>query len=151
MQTNVRDTSLKALKDNKIYLGADQQEVFEAICTLGPCDDARILEFLEQRELAKPPDRRHHWRNSDIPARRNQLVRKKLLGEGLVIDRGAYFGRVLIRNKYVIRQHHFWSVWNDARPVPENWHQRIEDVEGYKAAMVRHGSPQAKQLATTLF
>jgi hypothetical protein len=131
--SNIRDTSLKALKDNKISLGQDQQEVFEAICDLGPTIDVRIFEYLQQKENLKTRDKRHTWRNSDVPARRNQLMKKMTgLGQGIVVDRGSYFGETLIRGRQTVKKYHFWSVWNDERPIPAGWYQREEDVPGYK-------------------
>ncbi len=147
MQTNVRDTSLRALKEHRIKLGHDQKEVFRVFMEFGPLDDEGVLEILQAKELGKQQDRRHTWRNSDMPARRGQLMKKEIvLLTGLIIDRGAYFGRVFIRNKWTIRQHHFWSLWNDRREIPEGWFVRFEDVSGHE------GHKRAKrQMAETLF
>jgi hypothetical protein len=137
--TNVRDTSLKALRENKIKLGFSQKEVFRVILDFGPCHDHFILQFLRDKNAAIAKVRKvHFWENSNICGRRNQLINK-----GIIIDRGSFYGWWEGR----IVKYHFWSVWNDDRPIPEGWHERIEDVFGYKG----HKSTRRKAMATTLF
>jgi hypothetical protein len=135
LMTNIRETSLRALEENEIKLGIDQQLVYEAIIKLGPTYDNRILEYLRQKEAQKSQSQRRKtlWEKSDITGRRNQLMRKCQIGnEGLIVNRGQYFGRVLVDNKWHFRSYQFWAVRNDSRPVPTGWYSNIEDVPGYK-------------------
>jgi hypothetical protein len=110
---NVRETSIKALRENRIKLGHSQMEVFRAFLELGPMHDARIYEYLEQREKLKPRKlKRHKWENSNICGRRNQLI-----GKGVMVDLGSYRGIWNGERK----TYHLWAVWNDERPVPAGW------------------------------
>jgi hypothetical protein len=135
VKTNVRDTSLRALEESKVILGADQQEVFEALIELGPTYDNRILEYLRQKESIKSRDKRRPnlWEKSDITGRRNQLMRKCQIGnQGIVVDLGSYFCKTIIRNKLKIKKYRLWAIRYEQRPVPAGWYKNIEDVPGYK-------------------
>jgi len=152
MKTNVRDTSLRALKENGESLGIDQQLVFEAIIELGPTYDKRILEYLRQREAQKSRCNRRPklWETSDVTGRRNELTKKCMIdNQGLVIDLGAYYGGDWAGNKFKIKKYHFWAARNDPTPVPAGWYKNIEEVPGYKAP--KHRELVGAGFKTTLF
>jgi hypothetical protein len=165
MKTNVRETSLKALEENGIVLGKDQQVVYEVFLKFGPMSDNQMLEYLRGVENQRPAWQRHRWEKSDITGRRNQLMGKNQIdNEGLIIDRGVFFGWVEIRGVKRIKSHHFWAPRYDMRPVPHGWYSNIKDVPGRRpprlvlAAKTAGGASEKlkvnsekRQTATTLF
>lgn len=148
--SNLRDTSLRALDQSAEKLGADQQIILEVFIELGPTHDNRVLGYLRQGEIKKPRDqrRKNPWETRDVTGRRNQLMRKcQIDNEGLIVDRGAFFGWC----NGMIKKYHFWAVRYDIRPVPHGWYARIEDVPGYKKQNTEHGNQNTEKMAETLF
>jgi len=116
----VRDTSLKAYEEAKTNLGEMQQLVFNAIETLGPCHDNRILEYLRQGEKLKPAkwSKRRQWEKSDITGRRNQLIAK-----GVIRDMSKRFGFWYDEPKW----YHFWCLTNKTIE-PVGWYKSLDDM-----------------------
>jgi len=107
--SGVRDTSFLAFY-NKVRrgLGPDEQRIFELLLELGPMHDRRLLEAMNQRELAtlKPRHQKRIWDINQITARRNGL-----LGKGAIEDLGAHRG-IWHGQKKV---YHIWRIKHDQR------------------------------------
>lgn len=131
--SNIRETSLKALQENGIVLGKDQQVVYEVFLRLGPMSDNQMIEYLRGVENQRPAGLRHKWEKSDITGRRNQLMRKNKIGnDGLIVDLGVFYGWVTIQGVQRVKAHHFWAARYDSRKVPDGWYADIEKVPHYK-------------------
>lgn len=112
--SGVRDTSLLSFYDKiRRGLGPDEQRVFELLLELGPMHDRRLLEAMNQRELAtlKPKRQKRIWDINQITGRRNGL-----LGKGALEDLGAHRGRWHGQKKV----YHIWRIKHDARQ-PIGW------------------------------
>ena len=153
METNIRETSLKALEESGVYLGKDQQAVYEVFLKFGPMSDNQVLEYLRGMENLRPAGLRHRWEKSDITGRRNQLMRKNQIGnEGLIVDVGVFYGWVEMRGVKRIKAHHFWAPRDDSRRPPSDWHARAEDVPGGRPRRkITDNRLQKAELKTTLF
>lgn len=108
----IRDTSLEALEQNKVQLGADEQRVFEVLLAYGPNHDRRILEILNQKEAQKPRKSRRKWEINQVTGRRNALATVKNVARDLGKFAGLWHGK---KKKY-----HFWAVNGDTR-LPVGW------------------------------
>lgn len=149
MQTNVRQTSITALRENRIKLGHSQKEVYRAFLELGPTHDCRILEYLRQREKLKPKRfKKHEWENSNICGRRNQLMRKNMIGnEGLIVDLGSYHGQWNGEKK----TYHFWAIRYDDRPVPSGWVKAEDEMNECPYSSETSPRQGKREFAETLF
>jgi len=107
----IRDTSLEALEQNKVQLGADEQRVFEVLLAYGPNHDRRLLEILNQKEAQKPRKSRRKWEINQVTGRRNGLLAK-----GYIRDLGKFKGLWHGKKK----KYHFWAVNGDTR-LPVGW------------------------------
>ena len=81
----VRDTSREAFEVVREKLGADQSAVLAVLDEIGPADDRRILEALNQKEAAdyKPKAARRTWTINIVTPRRGELF--AVGGQGMFI------------------------------------------------------------------
>jgi hypothetical protein len=116
----VRETSCEALIINRDHLEPNQDAVLAILEEIGPADDLRICEALNQKEAKtiKPKYLKHYWSINEVTPRRGELV-----GMRLVEDMGKF-------------QHpdrrcavHIWRVCGDKREPAGYWVKIIETRE----------------------
>lgn len=114
----VLDTSKEALEKIRSKLPRITQQVFAAILDIGPTHNNRILEYLNQKEMAtlRPGHRKRKWQINQICGRVNDLVHTYCIVEDLGPHKGTWYRE----NK----TYHLWRVIGDERgpigwtPVP---------------------------------
>ena len=116
----VRDTSREALETNREHLEPNQAAVLAILDEIGPADDQRILEALNQKERVtlKSQYLRHFWTINEVTPRRGEMV-----GIGLVDDLGKF--------KHPDRRCavHLWRSRGDRREPAGYWVKIIENRE----------------------
>lgn len=114
----VRETSRAALETNREHLEPNQDAVLVILDEIGPADDLRICEALNQKEKMTLKSRylKHFWTINEVTPRRGELV-----GMGIVDDMGKF--RHPERRCAV----HIWRVRGDNRQPAGNWQKVIGD------------------------
>lgn len=110
----VRDSSMDAFE---VLRERDfeplQQQVLSVLVEIGPADDQRILEALQQKESQKPRRLRKKWAINTVTGRRNALADKlRFPPFGIIEDLGRY----LISGRRL--PVHIWRVRGDERQPP---------------------------------
>ncbi|MHC4397775.1 MAG: hypothetical protein ACYS1A_19190 [Planctomycetota bacterium] len=120
----VLDTSKEALEKIRSKLPRITQQVFEAILDIGPTHNNRILEYLNQKEMAtlRPGRQKRKWQINQITGRVNDLVHKHCIVEDLGPHKGTWYRED--------KTYHLWRAVGDQRqpkgwmPVPEGEKKR---------------------------